>query len=652
MQAVEQSTWQLILIAVEKLHARGGDFRSDEIIKEVQKLDPLRGVTSIRPVLQGMTSNAGKGPLSPCGQPLIRVRHGIYRLTGDVEKVNSVRDLNVKSTRDVPKSETQKLINGGTQADSESLNRGHLEFQEGQNGVSYDYLFGPYVRDVRQITVIDPYIRQFHQVKNVMEFIETVRKFNSEESVVSVNLITIEDEDSDKAAKQRDLLNQVKISADAAGIKFSFKFDESRTLHDREVSIDSGWKIVLGRGLGIFQHISNDAFGKANSNQSLRKVKKFGISYIETASAQRLKPEVSPARLAPIKAKNRIVIAKQNATELVNADIVLIACVKTKLLQAAAAKDLFISSLFRKERAYAESTGVPWYILSSEHGLIAPEQWVEPYDRYLGDESTTYREAWGSKVVVDLELIEGPLQGKVIEIHAGAPYFDAIRAGLQFRGAIISDPLRGLRFGERLRWYSIGTFAREPGLKPVSNDPMPEIKFLAASLSDESLAVSPNNFLSTGRVGRKVPGMYSWWVDARGAQELSKGLDHRIETGLIYVGLAGATHWPSGKRSSNTLWSRIQSMHLGTKHEFSTLRRTIGAILANADGSKVIDEDALTRWMELHLRVQIVPYEDADSLGKVEQDILAQLDPPLNLKGMPDTAIRRQLKELRRAVVR
>ena len=34
MQAVEQSTWQLILIAVEKLHASGGDFRSDEIIKE------------------------------------------------------------------------------------------------------------------------------------------------------------------------------------------------------------------------------------------------------------------------------------------------------------------------------------------------------------------------------------------------------------------------------------------------------------------------------------------------------------------------------------------------------------------------------------------------------------------------------------------
>ena len=93
-------------------------------------------------------------------------------------------------------------------------------------------------------------------------------------------------------------------------------------------------------------------------------------------------------------------------------------------------------------------------------------------------------------------------------------------------------------------------------------------------------------------------------------------------------------------------------MHLGAKHEFSTLRQTIGAILANADGSRVIDENALTRWMELHLRVHVVPYEDADSLGKVEKDILAQLDPPLNLKGMPDSELRRRLKELRRVVVR
>jgi hypothetical protein len=92
-------------------------------------------------------------------------------------------------------------------------------------------------------------------------------------------------------------------------------------------------------------------------------------------------------------------------------------------------------------------------------------------------------------------------------------------------------------------------------------------------------------------------------------------------------------------------------MHLGSKHEFSTFRRSIGAILASAESQDDIDEIALTNWMDLHLRVHVVPYEDADSLGRVELAVLAELNPPLNLKDMPDSALRIRLKELRRAVV-
>jgi hypothetical protein len=44
----------------------------------------------------------------------------------------------------------------------------------------------------------------------------------------------------------------------------------------------------------------------------------------------------------------------------------------------AAARDLYRSPLFRKERAYAEQSGVPWFILSAEHGLGAPDEWRTP----------------------------------------------------------------------------------------------------------------------------------------------------------------------------------------------------------------------------------------------------------------------------------
>lgn len=199
---------------------------------------------------------------------------------------------------------------------------------------------------------------------------------------------------------------------------------------------------------------------------------------------------------------------------------------------------------------------------------------------------------------------------------------------------------------------AIGTLERKSAVILDGGVPLPDINYLVAALSDKSLALSPNDFISAGSVGRKLPGIYSWWVDSKGAQELTTLLGHNIETGLIYVGLAGATHWPSGKRSTNTLWSRINSMHLGGRHEFSTLRRTIGAILASAESKDNIDEIALTRWMDLHLRVLVVPYKDVDSLGKVEQTILAKLDPPLNLRSMHPSELRRKVKELRRAVVR
>lgn len=56
-------------------------------------------------------------------------------------------------------------------------------------------------------------------------------------------------------------------------------------------------------------------------------------------------------------------------------------------------------------------------------------------------------------------------------------------------------------------------------------------------------------------------------------------------------------------------------MHLGKKHEFSTLRRSLGSILAEANGQQAIDEVELTRWMHAHLRVVPIPVADADTLN-------------------------------------
>ncbi|MFI7430456.1 DUF6884 domain-containing protein [Micromonospora sp. NPDC049836] len=328
-------------------------------------------------------------------------------------------------------------------------------------------------------------------------------------------------------------------------------------------------------------------------------------------------------------------------------DLLLLSCSQTKLDMPAPASRLYTSPLFRKGRAYAEQLGVPWFILSAEHALVTPDQILTRYERYLPSTSDKYRAAWGLWVAERLDLLAGPLNGRVVEVHAGAAYVDAIASHLTAKGAHLVDPLRGMAIGARLHWYDTQLTAE--ALRPIVDGPGVVIVDNAVErLSSGDAAVTPNEFLASQGAHLKVPGLYSWWVDEAGAADLSRGLQLPVASGLIYAGLAGATRWPSGKRSTNTLWSRIAGMHLGGNHEFSTFRRTLGAILANAAGLDRIEENSLTTWMYDHLKIVTVPSDDADTLGKLEEAVLREMSPPLNLKAMTRTAVRARITELRR----
>jgi hypothetical protein len=341
---------------------------------------------------------------------------------------------------------------------------------------------------------------------------------------------------------------------------------------------------------------------------------------------------------------------EQRAAEIsehpADGQVLLVACVKSKVAQPAAAKDLYASPLFTRERRYAENRGVPWFVLSAEYGLVAPDEWVSPYERYLPDMTASYRAAWGQWVAERLELLVGPLADMTIEVHAGAAYLDAISVPLTAKGAELLTPLAGLSMGRRLSWYDEHIAPDPPVDLPSVDDG--EAASFTNMLLDRSQAVTPSEFLASRRRDLAKPGLYSWWVDEPGAADLSGGLGLPIQPGLIYAGLAGATRWPSGQPSRNSLWSRIADMHLRGRREFSTFRRSLGSILATADGHPAIDESAVTEWMMRHLRVRAAPYDDPDTLGRLETAVLRAIDPPLNLKGMPESPIRARLQQLRR----
>ena len=156
---------------------------------------------------------------------------------------------------------------------------GHYVFTENRKGVSYNSLFGPYIDGATRIIVTDPYIRIFYQIRNMMEFVEMVIKRKALEDQVSVHLVT--GPDNDNAPKQRELLDSIGEACIGTGVEFTWAFDNSGSVHARDIVTDNGWKIVLDRGLDIFQPpVKRDGFSLGDRLQEHRMVKNFYITYV------------------------------------------------------------------------------------------------------------------------------------------------------------------------------------------------------------------------------------------------------------------------------------------------------------------------------------------------------------------------------------
>ncbi len=154
--------------------------------------------------------------------------------------------------------------------------------QENQKGISFDELLGPYLKGAARITITDPYIRLFYQVRNLMELLETIARVKSDDDEVEVHLVTVEDEF--KGEQQKQYLMQIQKSVRATGIRFAWEFDESNSIHARHIVTDNGWKILLDRGLDIFQHYDmNQAFSINNRLQKYRSCKAFEVTFLADA---------------------------------------------------------------------------------------------------------------------------------------------------------------------------------------------------------------------------------------------------------------------------------------------------------------------------------------------------------------------------------
>jgi DGQHR domain-containing protein len=124
----------------------------------------------------------------------------------------------------------------------------------------------------------------------------------------------------------------------------------------------------------------------------------------------------------------------------------LVACSKAKANRAMAAAQLYTSLLFRRATDYCRRHDDRWFILSARHGLVAPEQVLEPYDDTLAGRKPAERQAWAGRVVAELQR-RGLGHAKFF-LHAGRQY-----AGVLLNKLDCEWPLAGLAIGAQLAWY-------------------------------------------------------------------------------------------------------------------------------------------------------------------------------------------------------
>jgi len=139
-----------------------------------------------------------------------------------------------------------------------------------------------------------------------------------------------------------------------------------------------------------------------------------------------------------------------------------------------------VSPLFRKASAYAEATCDRWFILSAKHGLLAPDEVVEPYDVKLGRaHRDPERDAppiweWAARVQGQLGIALADAPEPHLVLLAGAQYGTVVMRGCPWPH---SEPLEGLGIGERLSWLNRELAAlhrADKGLGPHGSAPAPQ----------------------------------------------------------------------------------------------------------------------------------------------------------------------------------
>ena len=194
--------------------------------------------------------------------------NGIEVFPETLEKLNYQAELEIQEEAEAEESVQQVIPVLELEPHQKILN-------DNQTGISYKKLFADYLKGAKNITLQDPYIRMFYQLKNLLEFCIMLGNNKAPEDQINLELVTWNHEEYLEDSKAS--LEELAINVKSIGINLTFRFENN---HDRFIAADNGWKITLGRGLDIFEKIE-ERFSVADIDQTKRKCKACEMTYLK-----------------------------------------------------------------------------------------------------------------------------------------------------------------------------------------------------------------------------------------------------------------------------------------------------------------------------------------------------------------------------------
>jgi hypothetical protein len=136
------------------------------------------------------------------------------------------------------------------------------------------------------------------------------------------------------------------------------------------------------------------------------------------------------------------------------AKVVLLSCTKSKTKHAAPAQELYSASpMFQKTLEYGKSLKPDkMFILSAKHHLVPLTKTLEPYDKTLKEMPKDEKDKWGEETIKQMKSAGINPEKDQFVFLTGSEYmkpFDQYIPDIN-----IENPMKGKRFGERLKWLN------------------------------------------------------------------------------------------------------------------------------------------------------------------------------------------------------